>query len=84
MSTKNNSGRKEYIIPKRETIVSAASGDADSIGKLLNFYKGYICSLSVIKYRTGEDKTMVFYDEDLRDGLMQKLIEATLRFDVNR
>ena len=84
MTAKNSSGRKEYPIPESETIVCAASGDSDSIRKILNFYKGYICSLSIVRYRTNEGQTIVFYDEDLRDGLVQKLIEATLRFDVNR
>lgn len=84
MTEKNRRQKKIYRIPEGETIISASSGDIDSIKSILNIYKGYISSLAIVKYRTGSGEEIIFYDEELRDGLIQKLIEATLKFNINR
>ena len=84
MSRKNRNYKSRYKTPGGETIVSAAAGDIDSIMSILNIYKGYISSLAIVRYRTSSGEEKVFYDEELRDGLIQKLIEATLKFDINR
>ena len=84
MSRKNRNYKSRYKTPGGETIASAAAGDIDSIMSILNIYKGYISSLAIVRYRTSSGEEMVFYDEELRDGLIQKLIEATLKFDINR
>ena len=84
MSRKNRNYKSRYKTPDGETIVSAAAGDIDSIMSILNIYKGYISSLAIVRYRTSSGEEMAFYDEELRDGLIQKLIEATFKFDINR
>lgn len=84
MSQKNNQQKKIYRVPDGEMTILASSGDIDSIRSILNIYKGYISSLAIVKYRKSSGEELIFYDEELRDGLIQKLIEATLKFDINR
>ena len=84
MSGKNRNYKSRYKTPEGEVVVAAASGDIDSIMSILNIYKGYISSLSMVRYRRKSGEEIIFYDEELRDGLIQKLIEATLKFDTNR
>ena len=84
MSQKNKQQKKIYRVPDGEMIILASSGDIDSIMSILNIYKGYISSLAIVRYRTSSGEEKVFYDEELQEGLIQKLIEATLKFDINR
>lgn len=84
MSRKNRNHKSRYKTPAGEMVVSAAAGDIDSIMSILNIYKGYIGSLAIVRYKTNSGEEKVFYDEELQEGLIQKLIEATLKFDINR
>ena len=81
MTTKTNRRRRRsYGEPDGKTVVSAVAGDKKSLLSILDFYKGYISSLSTIRHRQENGREISFYDEQLRDELFQKLIDATLMF----
>ena len=71
-----------YGEPDGKTVVSAATDDVDSILLLICFYRGYISSLAVIRLELQNGKEVVFYDEDLHDELIQRFIEATMKFEI--
>lgn len=81
---KNNYHRKKYGEPDGRTVSAALSGDEKALRLILDFYKGYICRLTEVRFRTGNDEEIIIYDEELQKGLMQKLVEATLKFSIGR
>ena len=80
----NKKQQRRHGVPEGRTVISARSGDADSLLSLLEFYKGYINSLSVIRYRFADGEEKVFYDEELHGNMIQKFIEATLKFKTGK
>ena len=81
---KNRKNRNTYGEPNGRIVVQAASGDIDSIFVLLDFYRRYIGSLSKIRYTQENGKEVSFYDEDLRDELYTKFIDATVMFNIRK
>lgn len=84
MKKKSSYYHIKYGEPEGKTILLAVSGNEEALRSILDFYKGYICRLTEVSFRTKEDKEIIIYDEELQEGLMQKLIEATLKFRINR
>lgn len=78
----NRRRRKPYGEPSGRMIVSAVAGDRNSLLSILDFYKCYISSLSTVRHRQENGREISFYDEQLRDELFQKLIDATLMFRI--
>ena len=82
MKKRNRRSGNRYGEPDGGTVASAASQDVDSILLLICFYRGYISSLAVIRIELKNGKEVVFYDEDLHDELIQRFIEATMKFEI--
>ena len=73
-----------YGEPDGDLILAAASGDKESIMKILDFYEGYISAMAIVRYRNQNDAEIIFYDEDLHKEILCKVIKATLKFDITR
>ena len=84
MKKKNDYHHRKYGEPDGRTVAAAVSGDGKAMRSILDFYKGYICRLTEVRFRTGNDEEIIIYDEELQKGLMQKLVDATLKFSIDR
>ena len=84
MMKKNRKNRNAYGEPNGRIVVQAVSGDIDSILVLLDFYRRYIGSLARISYTQEDGKEVSFYDDDLRDELYTKFIDATVMFSIRK
>ena len=67
-----------------ELIIAASSGDPLAITKVVQYYQGYIVSLSLRNSYENGMKSSVYVDEFIRRSLESKLIEKITTFDVNR
>lgn len=84
MSKKPRRYRKKYGEPDGNLVIKATSGDYESILLILDFYRGYINSLAKIRIKNEKGDEEFYFDDELCDELIQKLIEATLKFNINR
>jgi len=64
------------------TIEMAASGDVDSINKVLKHYEGYIIALSTVRYYNEYGTPRYFVDDEIRRTLETKLITKILQFNT--
>ena len=65
-------------------ILAATKGDPDAIKIVLQHYQSYIAHLSMKKIRDENGNTYWGIDEDLRERLQTKLMQAVLNFKIYR
>ncbi len=65
-------------------ILAATKGDPDAMKVVLQHYQSYISYLSMKKIRDENGNTYWGIDEDLRERLQAKLMQAVLNFKVYR
>ncbi len=65
-------------------ILAATKGDPDAMKVVLQHYQSYIAHLSMTKIRDESGNTYWGIDEDLRERLQAKLMQAVLNFKVNK
>ena len=63
-------------------ILAATKGDPDAMKIVLQHYQSYIAHLSMRKIRDESGNTYYGIDEDLRERLQAKLMQAVLNFKV--
>ncbi len=63
-------------------ILAAIKGDPDAMKIVLQHYRSYIAHLSMTKIRDESGNTYWGIDEDLRERLQAKLMQAVLNFKV--
>ena len=63
-------------------ILAATKGDPDAMKVVLQHYQSYISYLSMKKIRDENGNTYWGIDEDLRERLQAKLMQAVLNFKV--
>lgn len=63
-------------------IMAAANGDSEAMELVLRHYDSYITSLSMRKLRDERGNTYWGIDEDVRDRLRSRLIQAVLTFKL--
>ncbi len=63
-------------------ILAATKGDPDAMKVVLQHYQSYIAHLSMTKIRDESGNTYWGIDEDLRERLQAKLMQAVLNFKV--
>lgn len=67
------------------TVISAATkGDPDAMKIVLQHYQSYISYLSMKKIRDENGNTYWGIDDDLRERLQAKLMQAVLNFKIYR
>ena len=65
-------------------ILAATKGDPDAMKIVLQHYQSYIAHLSMKKIRDENGNTYWGIDEDLRERLQTKLMQAVLNFKIYR
>jgi hypothetical protein len=65
-------------------ILAATKGDPDAMKIVLQQYQSYIAQLSMKKIRDNSGNTYWGIDEDLRERLQAKLMQAVLNFKVDK
>ena len=63
-------------------ILAATKGDPDAMKIVMQHYQSYIAHLSMTKIRDESGNTYWGIDEDLRERLQAKLMQAVLNFKV--
>lgn len=63
-------------------ILAATKGDPDAMKVVLQHYQSYIAHLSMTKIRDESGNTYWGIDEDLRERLQTKLMQAVLTFKI--
>lgn len=63
-------------------ILAATKGDPDAMKVVLQHYQSYIAHLSMTKIRDESANTYWGIDEDLRERLQAKLMQAVLTFKI--
>lgn len=63
-------------------ILAATKGDPDAMKVVLQHYQSYIAHLSMTKIRDESGNTYWGIDEDLRERLQAKLMQAVLTFKI--
>ena len=63
-------------------ILAATKGDPDAMKVVLQHYQSYIAHLSMKKIRDDCGNTYWGVDEDLRERLQAKLMQAVLNFKI--
>lgn len=63
-------------------IIAAAKGDPEAMQIVVHHYDGYIATLSMRKLRDERGNSYYGIDEDIRDRLRSKLMQAVLSFEV--
>lgn len=63
-------------------ILAATKGDPDAMKVVLQHYQSYIAHLSMTKIRDESGNTYWGIDEDLRERLQAKLMQAVLNFKI--
>ena len=77
----NNNERGLLLFP---VILAATKGDPDAMKIVLQHYQSYIAHLSMKKIRDENGNTYWGIDEDLRERLQTKLMQAVLNFKIYR
>jgi hypothetical protein len=80
---KNKLRKKKVLLPFR-IIKAAARGKVNAINKVLEYYQGFIITLSKRKYYDEDGNTHYFIDEEIRRTLETQLIVRILQFNVTR
>lgn len=80
----NESGYPENALIPYPVILAATKGDPDAMKIVLQHYQSYISYLSMKKIRDENGNTYWGIDEDLRERLQAKLMQAVLNFKIYR
>ena len=73
--------RKEQTLPV-SVIIAASNGEVNAMKQVLKYYEGYIKSLSKRVFYDVYGNPHVYVDEDIRQRLQIKLLEAILTFEI--
>ena len=63
-------------------IIAATKGEPQAMNIVCQYYAGYIAHLSMRKLRDERGNTYYDIDEDIRDRLRSKLMQAVLIFKI--
>ena len=63
-------------------IIAATKGDPEAMNIVVQHYESYIASLSMRKLHDERGNIYWGIDEDLRERLQAKLMQAVLNFDI--
>ena len=80
----NEPGYPEKALVPYPVILAATKGDPDAMKIVLQHYQSYIAYLSMKKIRDENGNTYWGIDEDLRERLQAKLMQAVLNFKIYR
>lgn len=68
--------------PEYKTLCAAVNGEAWAVEKVVAWYGSEIDELATVKQRQPDGSMKPVIDEDLRQALVQKLIEAIPQFSL--
>lgn len=83
MNGMNSNNNERGLLPFL-VILAATKGDPDAMKIVLQHYQSYIAHLSMKKIRDENRNTYWGIDEDLRERLQTKLMQAVLNFKIYR
>ena len=83
MNGMNSNNNERGLLPFL-VILAATKGDPDAMKIVLQHYQSYIAHLSMKKIRDENGNTYWGIDEDLRERLQTKLMQAVLNFKIYR
>ncbi len=83
MNGMNSNSNERGLLPF-PVILAATKGDPDAMKIVLQHYQSYIAHLSMKKIRDENGNTYWGIDEDLRERLQTKLMQAVLNFKIYR
>ena len=83
MNGKNFNDDERGLLPF-PVILAATKGDPDAMKIVLQHYQSYIAYLSTRKIRDENGNVYWGIDEDLRERLQTKLMQAVLNFKIYR
>ena len=83
MNGMNSNNNERGLLPF-PVILAATKGDPDAMIIVLQHYQSYIAHLSMKKIRDENGNTYWGIDEDLRERLQTKLMQAVLNFKIYR
>lgn len=83
MNRMNSNNNERGLLPF-PVILAATKGDPDAMKIVLQHYQSYIAHLSMKKIRDENGNTYWGIDEDLRERLQTKLMQAVLNFKIYR
>ncbi|HBY2902548.1 TPA: helix-turn-helix domain-containing protein [Clostridioides difficile] len=74
----------EQEMPDYETIRAAVAGEKWALEKVLDCYSDEINRLAMVKKRQPDGSVKEVIDEDLRQTLIMKLLEAIPQFPIEK
>ena len=83
MNGMNSNSNERGLLPF-PVILAATKGDPDAMKIVLQHYQSYIAHLSMKKIRDENGNTYWGIDEDLRERLQTKPMQAVLNFKIYR
>ena len=83
MNGMNSNSNERGLLPF-PVILAATKGDPDAMKIVLQHYQSYIAYLSTRKIRDENGNVYWGIDEDLRERLQTKLMQAVLNFKIYR
>lgn len=83
MNGMNSNNNERGLLPF-PVILAATKGDPDAMKIVLQHYQSYIAHLSMKKIRDENGNAYWGIDEDLRERLQTKLMQAVLNFKIYR
>lgn len=75
---------EEQNMPEYETICAAVAGEKWAVEKVLECYSGEIDQLATVKRKQPDGSMREEIDEDMRQALALKLIEAIPQFPLEK
>ena len=82
-ATGNSNPDERGLLPY-PVILAATRGDPDAMRIVIRHYASYIAYLSTRKVHNEYGNTYYGIDEDIRERLQAKLMQAVLQFDLER
>ena len=83
MNGTNSNNNERGLLPF-PVILAATKGGPDAMKIVVQHYQSYIANLSMKKIRDENGNTYWGIDEDLRERLQTKLMQAVLNFKIYR
>ena len=77
-----NAGQDERGLLPFPVIIAATKGDPDAMTVVIQRYESYMADLSMRKLRDERGNTYYGIDDDIRDRLRSKLMQAVLSFKI--
>lgn len=74
--------KQEYELIPYEIIDRAINGDVIALQYVVNYYKGYICTLSQKNLYDNAGNTYIGIDDEIKSILETKLIVAITNFEL--